>query len=332
MVEDGFDARRLAAGVRKAWSRLSPYAAMELSFPALAAAGLALAVAPHTQGLALFATVTTILAITANAAFSLVRTAATAERLDKAEAAIGQGIAAIDKASQATRGALQAVQQHILPAFGQMLAGIDAVTADGRLSASVRTRLVKIRTPAERAQALLTDLVGPAQAPAAKPEPQVAEVASEPAMEPQTAPAEPMPAFAAAPAYQPVRPLRVLAAEANGVHQLVLRTLLSQIGAEPEIVAGGAALLEAWRREPWDLILMDIQAPEIDGANLASMIRSAESRAGWDPTAIVALGTGGEDAYGVDAWVAKPIVGATLFRAMEMAMATPQAVELAEVA
>jgi CheY-like chemotaxis protein len=170
------------------------------------------------------------------------------------------------------------------------------------------------------------------QTPAATPEPQAAKVALEPAVELQDAPVEAAPAFAAAPAYQPVRPLRVLAAEANGVHQLVLRTLLAQIGVEPEIVADGAALLEAWRREPWDLILMDLQAPEIDGANLASMIRAAEVGAGWDCTAIVALGPVGEGAYGVDAAVAKPILGASLFQAMETALAAPEPLEFAEVA
>jgi CheY-like chemotaxis protein len=335
MVEDGFDARRLAAGVRDAWSRLSAYAAVELSFPGLAIVALAFAVAPHTHGLTLFATVTTILAIAANAAFSLVRTAAVAERVEKADAAIVQGIAAIDKASYATRGALDAVQQHVLPAFGQMLAGLDAATSDRGLSAAVRTRLMKARAPGERAQALLTELVGPAQALAAEAEPQMAEAVLESAAERQDAPAEaaaPMPAFAVAPAYQPVRPLRVLAAEANDVHQLVLRTLLAQIGVEPEIVADGAAMLEAWRREPWDLILMDMQAPEIDGANLASMIRAAEVGAGWDCTAIVALGAAGGGAYGVDAAIAKPILGASLFRAMETALAAPEALEFAEVA
>src|SRR5207253_2565427 len=53
--------------------------------------------------------------------------------------------------------------------------------------------------------------------------------------------------------------LRVLAAEDNNVNQLVLKTLLHQAGVEPVIVENGRMAVEAWAREPWDVILMDIQ-------------------------------------------------------------------------
>jgi CheY-like chemotaxis protein len=253
MVQDGFDAERAAEGVRKAWSRLAPHAAVELSFPALAIAGLALTVAPHVHGLTLFATVTVILAIAANAAFSLVRAAACGDRLDEASAAVARGVDAIDTAAAAVHAALRA-------------------------------------------------------------RPAVPEAVPQPAPEPVEGPA-----------FEPARPLRVLVAEANGAHQLMLRTLLGQVGVEPEVTADGAALLEAWRREPWDLILIDMQAPDLDGATLAAMIRTAEVKAGWPLTASVALGAAGEGAYGVDAAVAKPIVGAALIQAIETALAEPAA-------
>jgi hypothetical protein len=61
------------------------------------------------------------------------------------------------------------------------------------------------------------------------------------------------------------RPIRVLAAEDNAMNQIVLRTLLEQVGLEPVIVSDGREAVEAWEREPWDLILMDVQMPVMDG-------------------------------------------------------------------
>jgi PleD family two-component response regulator len=77
----------------------------------------------------------------------------------------------------------------------------------------------------------------------------------------------------AASAVKPVRPaaerrepvesvaLRLLAAEANGMNQLVLRTLLEQVGVEPVIVGNGREAVVAWAREPQDQILMDVHMP-----------------------------------------------------------------------
>jgi signal transduction histidine kinase len=70
------------------------------------------------------------------------------------------------------------------------------------------------------------------------------------------------------PAAEPVEPalsLRVLAAEDNTVNQLVLKTLLHQIGVEPTVVADGRAAVEAWEAGDWDAILMDVQMPVMDG-------------------------------------------------------------------
>src|SRR6201999_3107089 len=52
--------------------------------------------------------------------------------------------------------------------------------------------------------------------------------------------------------------IRVLAAEDNHVNQLVLKTLLTQVGLEPVIVADGAQAVAAWDAGRWDLIRMDV--------------------------------------------------------------------------
>jgi signal transduction histidine kinase len=135
------------------------------------------------------------------------------------------------------------------------------------------------------------------------------------------------PAAGPAPAEAPVsnRPLRVLAAEDNAVNQLVLKTLLAQVGVAPEIVGDGQAAVDAWAREPWDLILMDVQMPLMDGPTAARAIRAAEARSGRARTPIVALTANAMShqvaAYaeaGMDAHVAKPIEAAALFEALRI--------------
>ena len=71
--------------------------------------------------------------------------------------------------------------------------------------------------------------------------------------------------------------IRILAAEDNGMNQLVLRTLLAQVGIEPTIVNNGREAVEAWASEPWDMILMDVQMPEVDGPTATGMIRDSSS-------------------------------------------------------
>ena len=121
------------------------------------------------------------------------------------------------------------------------------------------------------------------------------------------------------------RPLRVLAAEDNAVNQLVLKTLLAQVGVTPEIVCDGRAAVEAWAREPWDLILMDVQMPVMDGPSAARAIRAAEAASGRARTPIVALTANAMAhqvadyaAAGMDAHVAKPIEAAALLAALQI--------------
>ena len=121
------------------------------------------------------------------------------------------------------------------------------------------------------------------------------------------------------------RPLRVLAAEDNAVNQLVLKTLLAQVGVEPVIVGDGQAAVDAWAREPWDLILMDVQMPVMDGPTAARAIRAAEAKSGRARTPIVALTANAMShqvadyaAAGMDAHVAKPIEAAALFAALQI--------------
>jgi signal transduction histidine kinase/cytochrome b561 len=123
-------------------------------------------------------------------------------------------------------------------------------------------------------------------------------------------------------------PVRILAAEDNPVNQLVLRTLLGQIGIEPAIVGDGEAAVAAWESGDWDVILMDVQMPKMDGPTATRLIRRREAELGRRHTPIIALTanamthqTGSYRAAGMDAFVAKPIVVEKLFAAIAAVMA-----------
>jgi signal transduction histidine kinase/ActR/RegA family two-component response regulator len=123
--------------------------------------------------------------------------------------------------------------------------------------------------------------------------------------------------------------LRVLAAEDNPVNQLVLKTLLAQIGVEPVMAENGAAALAAWEAQDFDLILMDVQMPVMDGPSAARAIRAAETQSGRARTRIIALTANamshqvGEYAdAGMDGHVAKPIDARRLYAAVADACAT----------
>ncbi len=120
---------------------------------------------------------------------------------------------------------------------------------------------------------------------------------------------------------------RILAAEDNHINRLVLKTLLNQIGLHPDIVGDGALAVEAWRHGAYDVILMDIQMPELDGIGATREIRAEEAATGRRRTPILGLTANAMahqvDEYmraGMDGHVSKPIDVAKLFAALEAAL------------
>ena len=121
--------------------------------------------------------------------------------------------------------------------------------------------------------------------------------------------------------------IQVLAAEDNTVNQLVLRTLLSQLGINPVIVENGALAVEAWENGTFDLVLMDVQMPVMDGPTAARTIREREAMTGRARTPIIALTANvmshqvaDYHSAGMDGHVAKPVEVAKLFAAVEAAL------------
>jgi signal transduction histidine kinase/ActR/RegA family two-component response regulator len=118
--------------------------------------------------------------------------------------------------------------------------------------------------------------------------------------------------------------LRILAAEDNPTNQQVLKALLGPIGVEPTMVDDGEQAVEAWASGGFDLILMDIQMPRMDGLTAARTIRAREAELGRPRTPIIALTANAMPhqveeyvAAGMDGFVPKPIDLRTLYEAIQ---------------
>jgi signal transduction histidine kinase/AmiR/NasT family two-component response regulator len=83
--------------------------------------------------------------------------------------------------------------------------------------------------------------------------------------------------------------LRVLVAEDNPVNRLVLQAILGPVGIVPVMVVDGEQAVTAWREVDWDLILMDVQMPVMDGVVATQTIRREEAALGRAPTPIIGV-------------------------------------------
>jgi len=118
--------------------------------------------------------------------------------------------------------------------------------------------------------------------------------------------------------------VKILAADDNPINLLVLKTLLGQVGIEPFVVNNGEEALKVWAEGEWDVILMDIQMPIMNGVEATRAIREQESARGLRRTPIIALTANAMaqhvreySAAGMDGHVAKPIQAAQLFATID---------------
>ena len=132
---------------------------------------------------------------------------------------------------------------------------------------------------------------------------------------------------AAAPLGAPAigRALRVLLAEDHPTNQRVVQLILSGLGAEVVIAGDGAQALSAFEAEPFDVVLMDMQMPVMDGLTATRAIRKLEAAApdrARTPVVMLSANAMAEHraeplAAGADIHGAKPVTAASLLAGIE---------------
>jgi CheY-like chemotaxis protein len=105
-------------------------------------------------------------------------------------------------------------------------------------------------------------------------------------------------------------PLRILVAEDNPINQKLILRVLNKLGYEPTLAGNGIEVLEKMEQQTYDVILMDIQMPEIDGLEATLAIRNSA----WAQPFIIAMTANAmsEDKEicikaGMDEYIAKPM-------------------------
>src|SRR5207244_1709188 len=85
------------------------------------------------------------------------------------------------------------------------------------------------------------------------------------------------------------RPLKVLAADDNPTNRKVIELMLPAVGCEVVTVGDGAQALSAWRAGAYDLVLMDLRMPVMDGLAAITAMRAEERQQGRPRTPVIVL-------------------------------------------
>jgi signal transduction histidine kinase/ActR/RegA family two-component response regulator len=119
------------------------------------------------------------------------------------------------------------------------------------------------------------------------------------------------------------RPLRILLAEDNRINQLVTIRLLERLGHVVDTVTDGKEAVERMASSTYDVVLMDLQMPEMDGIEATQAIRRLERERGHRRVPVVALTARATKddreeclGAGMDGYLQKPFVRETLIEAI----------------
>jgi CheY-like chemotaxis protein len=117
---------------------------------------------------------------------------------------------------------------------------------------------------------------------------------------------------------------RILLVEDERMLGNMIYMILNQRGHRIEMVENGREAVAKWQEDSFDLILMDMQMPEMNGVEATRVIRNLEKEKGFNPTRIIALSADVRKetqeeckAVGMDGFLTKPINFEELFSAVE---------------
>jgi signal transduction histidine kinase/ActR/RegA family two-component response regulator len=133
------------------------------------------------------------------------------------------------------------------------------------------------------------------------------------------------PATEAAVESDPTGSLRILLADDNNTNRIVIARMLERLGHKVDMVGNGLEAVEAVRTRPYDLLVMDIAMPKMDGLAATEAIRDMTGRRGRVPIVGLtanAAGSAEQDCYrvGMNAFVTKPVTPERLDQAMRHAI------------
>jgi len=124
---------------------------------------------------------------------------------------------------------------------------------------------------------------------------------------------------------------RILLAEDHPTNQKVVQLILQSADVDPVIVENGALALERLKTERFDVVLMDMQMPEMDGLTATALLRDFERANGLPYTPVIMLTANALDEHvrasrdaGADQHLAKPIRTASLLNAIAEAIAASE--------
>lgn len=107
--------------------------------------------------------------------------------------------------------------------------------------------------------------------------------------------------------------LRILLAEDHKVNQMLATTMLENLGHSVDLVVNGAEAVEAVKSTAYDLVLMDVQMPVMNGVDATIAIRNLDGRGARIPVIAMTANAmqGDREQYlaaGMDDYIAKPII------------------------
>lgn len=138
----------------------------------------------------------------------------------------------------------------------------------------------------------------------------------------QTPAKQPMPSSSTESRQSPHTGMRILLAEDNTINALLTRTLLEEDGCEVDVVQDGKLAIDAVQNKPYDLILMDMRMPNVDGLEATETIRNLDTLCRNIP--IIALTANAFDddrqicfASGMNDFLSKPVTQGQLTQILQ---------------